>query len=156
MVIQRLTLLIAFVVAYPHAYSQSVETKETIRTIDKLIARKLDRLKIEGMAYAVVENNTIISKGFGYADKEGKCLMTDTSITNFASISKSITATGVMILDQHRIIDINEPVESYLKSWNLPNTGYDKTKVTVKNILNHKAGLSLMSAPFSDCDSTLL
>lgn len=156
MVIQHFILLLAFIIACPNAYSQSVETKKTIRAIDKLIARKLDRLRIEGMAYAVVENNTIISQGFGFADKEGKCLMTDTAVTNFASISKSITATGIMILDQRKIIDIHKPVDTYLKSWSLPDTDYDKSDVTVKNILNHKAGLSLMSAPFSDCDSTLL
>jgi CubicO group peptidase (beta-lactamase class C family) len=156
MSIQHLTILLAFVIAYPNAYSQSAETKETISAIDNLIAANLDSLKIEGIAYAVVENTTIISKGFGYADKEAKCLMTDTTVTNFASISKSVTATGIMILDQRKIIDINKPVESYLTTWNLPSTGYDKSEVTVKNILNHRAGLSLMSVPFSDCDSTLL
>ena len=155
MITRNLIFLLLIVLACSNAFSQTKQTKKVIDSIDKLIAANLDKSAIEGIAYALVDtDSTLWSTGFGYADKESKCQMTDTSITNFASVSKPLTAVGIMMLDQKKIIDIHKPVEFYLNSWKLPSTKYDKSKVTIKNILQHRAGLSLMSVPFFDCDST--
>jgi CubicO group peptidase (beta-lactamase class C family) len=39
-------------------------------------------------------------------------------------------------------IDLDAPVSRYLRRWQLPPTGYDNDKVTVRRLLSHTAGLT--------------
>ena len=57
-----------------------------------------------------------------------------------ASASKWFTAVGVMKLVEDGKVDLDAPVENYLKRWQLPNSAYDHTKVTVRRLLSHTAG----------------
>ncbi|MEP6834879.1 MAG: serine hydrolase domain-containing protein [Gemmatimonas sp.] len=59
-----------------------------------------------------------------------------------ASLSKWITAWGVMALVQDRKIDLDAPVSTYLKRWTLPPGQFDNSKVTVRRLLSHTAGLT--------------
>ena len=59
-----------------------------------------------------------------------------------ASLSKWLTAWGVMTLvEQHRI-DLNAPVSRYLTRWHLPPSEFDNDAVTVRRLLAHSAGLT--------------
>lgn len=59
-----------------------------------------------------------------------------------ASLSKWITAWGVMALVQAGKLDLDAPVSSYLKRWTLPEGKFDNNKVTVRRLLSHTAGLT--------------
>ena len=59
-----------------------------------------------------------------------------------ASLSKWITAWGVMALVQAGKLDLDAPVSSYLKRWTLPEGKFDNNKVTARRLLSHTAGLT--------------
>jgi len=59
-----------------------------------------------------------------------------------ASLSKWITAWGVMALVQERKLDLDAPVSTYLTRWALPESKFDNNKVTVRRLLSHTAGLT--------------
>jgi len=59
-----------------------------------------------------------------------------------ASLSKWITAWGVMALVEKGRLDLDAPVSRYLKRWALPETGFDNGGVTVRRLLSHTAGLT--------------
>jgi len=59
-----------------------------------------------------------------------------------ASLSKWITAWGVMKLVEAGKLDLDAPVATYLKRWTLPESEYDNRKVTVRRLLSHTAGLT--------------
>ena len=59
-----------------------------------------------------------------------------------ASLSKWITAWGVMALVQDRKLDLDAPVSTYLTRWSLPQSRFDNRKVTVRRLLSHTAGLT--------------
>jgi len=64
------------------------------------------------------------------------------SLFQVASMSKWITAWGVMTLvEQHRI-DLDAPVSRYLHRWRLPPSGFNNDDVTVRRLLSHTAGLT--------------
>jgi CubicO group peptidase (beta-lactamase class C family) len=67
-----------------------------------------------------------------------------TTATTFqvASLSKWITAFGVMKLVEQKKIDLDAPVSRYLTRWHLPETGFDNNGVTVRRLLSHTAGLT--------------
>ncbi|MBI1197849.1 MAG: serine hydrolase [Phenylobacterium sp.] len=59
-----------------------------------------------------------------------------------ASLSKWVTALGVMHLVETGRIDLDAPVDTYLKRWKLPPSEYDNRQVTVRRLLSHTAGLT--------------
>ncbi|WP_411287344.1 serine hydrolase domain-containing protein [Phenylobacterium sp.] len=59
-----------------------------------------------------------------------------------ASLSKWITAWGVMTLVQDGRLDLDAPVDSYLSRWKLPPSAFDNSQVTVRRLLSHTAGLT--------------
>lgn len=59
-----------------------------------------------------------------------------------ASMSKWLTAWGVMKLVEEGKLDLDRPVEDYLTRWHLPPSQYDHREVTVRRLLSHTAGLT--------------
>lgn len=64
------------------------------------------------------------------------------TVFQVASLSKWITAWGVMKLVQEGKLDLDAPVSTYLTRWTLPKSKFDPTKVTVRRLLSHTAGLT--------------
>ncbi|MDZ4370896.1 MAG: serine hydrolase domain-containing protein [Phenylobacterium sp.] len=59
-----------------------------------------------------------------------------------ASLSKWLTALGVMTLVESGKIDLDAPVDQYLKRWRLPPGDFDNRQVSVRRLLSHTAGLT--------------
>lgn len=59
-----------------------------------------------------------------------------------ASLSKWITAWGVMDLVEAGRLDLDAPVSTYLTRWSLPDSRFDNDQVTVRRLLSHTAGLT--------------
>jgi CubicO group peptidase (beta-lactamase class C family) len=59
-----------------------------------------------------------------------------------ASLSKWITAWGVMTLVEAGKLDLDAPVSRYLTRWKLPPSKFDNRSVTVRRLLSHTAGLT--------------
>lgn len=59
-----------------------------------------------------------------------------------ASLSKWVTAIGVLTLVDAGKLDLDRPVASYLTRWSLPESGFDIREVTIRRLLSHTAGLT--------------
>lgn len=64
------------------------------------------------------------------------------SVFQVASLSKWISAWGVMSLVDAGRITLDAPVSSYLERWRLPDGDFDADGVTVRRLLSHTAGLT--------------
>ena len=64
------------------------------------------------------------------------------TIFQVSSLSKFISAAGIMKLVELRKIDLDTPVSRYLKRWQLPPGQFDNELVTVRRLLSHTAGLT--------------
>ena len=64
------------------------------------------------------------------------------SLFQVASMSKWVTAVGVMHLTEQGRIDLDAPISRYLKRWKLPPGKFDNDGVTVRRVLAHAAGLT--------------
>ncbi len=65
------------------------------------------------------------------------------AICRAESISKSITAWGVMRLVEQGLVGLDDPVQQYLGDWKLPESEYSEQEVTIRRLLSHSAGMSL-------------
>ena len=64
------------------------------------------------------------------------------SVYQVASLGKWITAWGVMVLVEEGAIDLDTPISDYLTRWQLPESAFDHSGVTVRRLLSHTAGLT--------------
>lgn len=58
-----------------------------------------------------------------------------------ASLSKWLTAWGVMKLAEDKRLDLDAAVSTYLTRWQLPDGPFDEDGVTIRRLLSHTAGL---------------
>jgi CubicO group peptidase (beta-lactamase class C family) len=66
----------------------------------------------------------------------------ENTLFQVASMSKWLTAWGVMTLVEAGRIDLDAPVSRYLTRWQLPPGEYDNDAVTVRRLLAHTSGLT--------------
>jgi CubicO group peptidase (beta-lactamase class C family) len=112
--------------------------------MDERIPALMKQYRIPGCSIALVKNGEIAwTECYGYADVEsGRALTTDTPMS-VQSITKSVTAWGVMRLVEKGLIDLDAPVSQYIKSWQFPLTDYPTEKITVRQLLSHTSGMPL-------------
>ena len=98
---------------------------------------------VPGVAVALVRDGKLTwSKGYGKADKRSGQAVTADTVFQVGSISKSVTAWGVMRLVQEGKLSLDAPVERYLTRWHLPRSSFDADGVTIGRLLKHTAGLN--------------
>jgi CubicO group peptidase (beta-lactamase class C family) len=103
---------------------------------------------IPAIQVTVINRNEIVyDTAFGIADKKGNKRATDKTVFQAASISKSITAAGVLRFAEKNSIDLNQPVLKYVHEWKMSESHYDVNKITVLNILSHSSGLNISGYP---------
>ena len=135
-------------------FSGSLQIKRTMRAempldvfkaqMDKRIPALMKLYEIPGCSVALMKDAEIVwTEAYGYADVEsGRVLTVDTPMS-VQSITKSVTAWGIMLLAEKGLIDLDTPVSKYLKSWQFPHSGYPVEKITTRRLLSHTAGMPL-------------
>jgi len=101
---------------------------------------------VPSMAIAVTRDGTIVwEEGFGYADSKGELEATEHIPYALASISKPLTATGLMLLVERGLVDLDAPVNDYLGEAQLVARVGDVDGATVRRVAGHTSGLPLHS-----------
>src|SRR6056297_848891 len=127
---------------------QEVDSNETLRTftdhLETTIPELMTYYDVPGLNIALIKNGKQVwVDSFGYANVEtGAKMMTDT-VCRVESISKSVTAWGLMKLVETGKIELDVPVTDYLTEWDFSQYDYSAEKITPRMLLNHTAGLSL-------------
>lgn len=99
---------------------------------------------VPGVAIAVIQNGKVAwTQCIGFADMESKKPITTETVFNVGSVSKMVSAWGFMQLTEKGLITLDDPVDPFLVRWKLPVSQYDMSKVTLRRILSHTAGLSV-------------
>ncbi|MBS3785085.1 MAG: beta-lactamase family protein [Anaerolineae bacterium] len=110
--------------------------------LDGRIPRLMNQYDIPGASVAVVRDGDLVwSEAYGYADLEHERKMRVDAVYRAESISKSVTAWGVMRLVEQGRIDLDTPVQQYLDDWQLPDD--TRQEVTIRRLLSQSAGMPL-------------
>jgi CubicO group peptidase (beta-lactamase class C family) len=108
------------------------------------IKQQLTTRHLPSISVAVARNGQIIwEEAFGWADRENRVPATPHTIYSLASISKPITATGLMILKERGRIDLDRPINEYLGEAKINVRVGNPAEATIRRVANHTAGLPL-------------
>ncbi|HEX5871664.1 MAG TPA: serine hydrolase domain-containing protein [Longimicrobium sp.] len=124
--------------------------------VDSLMPALLAGSGVPGVAVGIVEGGQVVAaRGYGVADRASGRPMTARTLLNFASVSKPVTAWGVLHLVDGGSLSLDAPVGPALRRWRLPPSEHGTEGVTVRRLLSHTAGISVPSAPWFPADTTL-
>jgi len=143
------TILAAAGFHSPHVHAEELPTtgaaNPNLAPFDKLFTDFIAKHKLPGAAVAVTRHEKLVyARGFGFANVEKKQPVHPDSLFRIASVSKPITATGVMMLVEHGKVKLDDPVLKYVKLKPAIPTGgeFDKrwSKITIRQCLQHTGG----------------
>ncbi|MFF2908316.1 serine hydrolase [Paenibacillus sp. NPDC057934] len=116
------------------------DTASLTTFVDGIMEEDMNRLHIPGAVISIVKDGQIIlAKGYGSSNLE-KAAPVDpkTSMFRIASTTKLFTWTAVMQLVEEGKIDLDTDVNTYLKSFKVPDT-YPEP-ITMRHLMTHTAG----------------
>ena len=116
--------------------------------MDGRIERFMKLWEIKGASLAIMRNDSLVyAKGYGYADEEKGEKMTSGHILRMASVSKLITAAGIMVLQERGQLSLQDTVfgehgilnDSLFTAAIRENA---KFGITVEQLLRHQGGFT--------------
>jgi CubicO group peptidase (beta-lactamase class C family) len=113
------------------------------------LADRMKRYRINGVSIAVVHNYQVEwARGYGFADVSENRQVTEQTLFQAASISKSLNSLGVLKLVQDKRLDLNSDINKYLVAWKFPYDEKSNNKqITLTNLLSHTGGLTIHGFP---------
>lgn len=137
---------------------------ERLQRVTDAMQKHIDAGEIAGVTTLIARNGKIVYfNAQGSADIDAKRSMQKDDIFNWASATKPITATAILMLVEQGKINLNDPVWKYLPEFKnqkvnvigeLVPASHD---ITVRDLLTHTSGLMSLGVPhIGEPDSTEL
>lgn len=97
---------------------------------------------VTGLSLALIDDQRVVwAEGFGHADRANNVLATPETLYRAGSITKLFTATAVMQLVERGLIDLDQPVKTYLPEFSFKTRFPDAPPITIRHLLTHHSGL---------------
>jgi len=130
-----------------HRISNELSSSDATKKADYHINRFLKYWRINGVSVALVKDQKLVfAKGYGYADLENKEKVEPDHLFRIASVSKLITATAIMKLQEEDKLQLSDKVfgeDGILNSENYLNIRDKRAKkINVEHLLRHTAGFT--------------
>lgn len=109
--------------------------------VEAFIAASEDKINsdfVGNFAMAILKGGKVIKELYHSTDKP----VDHNTVFQVASLSKWVSAIGIMKLVEDGKLDLDAPVSTYLTRWQLPPSEFNNDGVTVRRLLSHMAGLT--------------
>lgn len=109
-------------------------SEEQVHLVDSLLNKRLQANGFRGSVLVAYKDQILMKYAHGKADYKSRTQIQTNSCFQLASVSKSFTATAIMMLKEDEKLEFDDLVIKYI-----PEFPY--TDVTIKHLLQHTAGL---------------
>ncbi|HEV8291184.1 MAG TPA: serine hydrolase domain-containing protein, partial [Tepidisphaeraceae bacterium] len=108
-----------------------------MEAIDKFIEAQMRKQQIPGLSLAAVKDGKLLlTRGYGLADVELNVAATPETVYQIQSITKTFTASAIMMLVKEGKVGLDDEIDKYLEG--LPETWKG---ITIRRLLNHTSGI---------------
>jgi CubicO group peptidase (beta-lactamase class C family) len=105
-----------------------------IASLDSVVHSVLKRYRFNGNALVAYKGFPVVTYSSGFRDLYTRDSLTINTVFQIASVSKSLTAAAVLILQQNGLLKVEDPVIQYVPDFPFP-------EVTIRQMLHHTSGL---------------
>ena len=129
------------------SFNSITQTKNKTKLTDRM-----SFYKIPGVSIAVINDNQIEwAKGYGTLKAETGIPVTPESYFEAGSVSKLIVSAITLHYVEAGKLSLDEDVNTYLKSWQIPENEFTRIKkVTLRLLLSHQSGMPLLNMMWYD------
>lgn len=121
----------------PPPGTQTTDPVQRAARVDALVQQALQKQRIPGLSLAVVKDGQLVlAKGYGLANVELHVPATSETVYQLQSITKSFTATGIMLLVEAGKLSLEDKISQYLDG--TPESWKD---IAVRHLLTHTSGI---------------
>ena len=114
-------------------------TERIFDVLEPHVTASMQRQRTPGVVLALTDRKGLVGvRTWGYADIKAKAPVTEGTLFQIGSITKSFTALALLQEQEKGRIDIDEPVTRYLP-WFTVQTIFKP--ITVRHLLSHTAGI---------------
>src|SRR4029079_2261464 len=97
---------------------------------------------VPGLSVGLIRHGEVVwHRGFGVKNVQTGDLVTDDTVFEAASLSKSVFAYAVLKLVDQAVIDLDRPLSQYLPSLYAPAEDPRLSLITARHVLTHTTGL---------------
>lgn len=119
-------------------FHKPIAEKASSQSFQVAIETELNKQFIGNFAMAIFKEGIVEYEKFHSAGKP----VDRNTVFQVASLSKWVSAFGIMKLVEEGKLDLDAPVSKYLTRWQLPPSKFNNEEVTVRRLLSHTAGLT--------------
>jgi CubicO group peptidase (beta-lactamase class C family) len=130
---KRIRLFIYFLLSIDHLMNG--QTKVSIENL-------LQKEKISGAVWTIVQNDSITTFGAGFKNLHTKEKINSKDKVHIGSITKTVLALGFLMLETQGKIKIDDPIRKYLPNLPIQNPWEATNPITIRHLLDHTSGLS--------------
>ncbi len=107
------------------------------------IYNRMEHYNVPGLSIAFIEKNKIEwTREYGFLEAGSDKAVNEKTIFQTASVSKFVASVLILHYVDKGILDLDKDINSYLKSWKIPENEFNKNKtITLRHILSHTSGL---------------
>ena len=109
------------------------------RDLDRVIEQKMAVTHVPGVAVGVYHQGETYTAGFGITNYDHPLRVTDETLFQIGSISKTFTGTIIMRLVEQGTIDLDASVQTYLPDFSVSDEDASSS-ATVRHLLTHMGG----------------
>ncbi|HET9984404.1 MAG TPA: serine hydrolase domain-containing protein [Longimicrobiales bacterium] len=130
-------LLLALAAPAAAQTSHGPDRSRVAAAVDSIVAAALEGGRAAGMSVAVVRGrDTLVLKGYGFADLELDAPTPERAIYEIGSVTKQFTASAILQLQEQGKLSLDDEITKYLPGY--PTQG---RKVTLRRLLDHTSGI---------------
>ena len=119
------------------ALAQTTDRARIRAVTDSVVASALQGGRAAGVSVAVVRGrDTIVLKGYGYADLEFDVPTPDRAIYEIGSVTKQFTAAAILQLQEQGKLNLDDEITKYLPDYN--TQGH---RITIRRLMDHSSGI---------------
>ncbi len=105
--------------------------------VDAYVRMQMEKQHIPGLELAVVKEGKVVkAEGYGWANVEKQAPVKPDTVFQLQSVTKSFTATGIMLLVEEGKVGLDDWIGKYLGA--LPASW---SNITVRHLLTHTSGI---------------
>ena len=107
--------------------------------LSETIRASMERHAVPGVALGIYDGGEELTEGFGVTSAENPLPVDSGTLFQIGSITKTVTATAIVVLAERGMLDLDEPVSTYLLDLRLADEEVAR-KVTTAHLLTHVGG----------------
>src|SRR5688572_6049435 len=117
--------------------------QERLARIPRQLKTFVEQGVMAGAVTLISRHGKVVSlEAIGYQDREKKMPMRADTIFDIRSVTKPVTAIGIMILMEDGKLALNEPIDKYLPEFaTTGKTQESMHRITILQLLTHTSGM---------------